>query len=210
MISGNSLVSKKEILEIIENDSLQIFKELDLKLLEEKIEKNVFVKEAVVLRDPLGVIKIEINERVPFAVLTSKNNSALSYLDEEGIVLQYRNLEDVIDVPLISISENFTSNIGEKIQNKNIINILNFLRDAKSNNRIFYYNVSEMKCDNKGNFIAYSAEKGLPILIGKNNIENKINNLNAFLLISQLKMIQIASDTSMQDLMNKLLSVLKT
>ncbi|MCQ2198905.1 MAG: hypothetical protein MJZ19_04205 [Paludibacteraceae bacterium] len=80
-------VSKKEIMSYLDRCEInpygQSFKNIDLRCIEKKLEKHLFIKEAQCYFSPNGTVNVEIRQRKP--VLRVSNGSAGGfYIDKEG------------------------------------------------------------------------------------------------------------------------------
>ena len=182
-VEGNSFLSKKEILSMIAEDTIKKFGEIDSKVLEEKIEANPYILNATCTKDAIGNLDILVKERNPFAMIYSSEENKLLFCSEDGTVFLHRQFLKSVDVPLINFKNEKLKIVNNKITNsKKITEALQFLKLANEENKTLYYDISEITDDKRGNMLIFTNQKAIPVLIGKNNFEQKTKILNTFLI----------------------------
>jgi cell division protein FtsQ len=137
-----------------------------------------YIKDAVVERSLPNSIHVQVVERVPIAIV---NRPETMYVDENGVVLPRSISHRLFDLPMISgISANEPLALGSIIKQPDIIEALQLLATMKIVNRPMYHNISEVQVRNGGDIVVYSAEGGVPIIFGRNEIPDKLVRLESF------------------------------
>jgi len=171
-VEGNILISAEAI---IKESGIKISSGLydyDLKDIEKRIEKNSYVKKAIVQRELPSIISIKVIERKPLAIYSSGD---LFYIDEEKKIMKYNLHHELLDLPVITgikIDTNMKSEILDTL-----IFTLKTLREKYIN---LYNQISEINILNQKEMIFYSNNFCVPIIVGSDNILHKIENLDAF------------------------------
>jgi len=88
---ANWFIDKKDILNIITSDGATAIRgrqlqRFDLKVLEDKIERNVWIADAQLFFDNKGILQVNVKERQPVARVFSVNGSTF-YIDSSGKLL---------------------------------------------------------------------------------------------------------------------------
>jgi cell division protein FtsQ len=137
-----------------------------------------YIKDAMVERNLPNSIHIQVVERVPIAIV---NRSETMYLDENGVVLPRSISHRLFDLPMISgISASEPMVLGSIINQPDVIEALQLLTTMKTVNRPMYHNISEVQVRNGGDIVVYSAEGGVPIIFGRDEMPNKLVRLETF------------------------------
>jgi len=151
---------------------------LSLAKISNSVERNPFVKQAIVVRALPYDLSITVHERNPIALLAidSPQEQMLS-VDNEGIVLPLplgrRN-----NLPIIA-------NIMERLQvgdtvTGTLMQAVKFICDADKIGPTLSANIAEVKLD-EDDLIAYTTTSSLPVIIGNSSFERKLIYLQSFL-----------------------------
>jgi cell division septal protein FtsQ len=70
--------------------------------------------------------------------------------------------------------------LGSIIKQPDIIEALQLLTTMKTVNRPMYHNISEVQVRNGGDIVVYSAEGGVPIIFGRDDMPSKLVRLETF------------------------------
>ena len=162
----------KELANVREGSPLY---QLSLLRISERLERNPFVKEAVVVRALPYDLAITIHERNPIA-LVSTVNSMLS-VDDRGIVLPVP-LERKNDLPVIT-NVKAQLQVGDTVKG-NLMQAVKFITDAGKYGPSLSASIAEVRLM-EGNIVAYATSSSLPIIIGKGDFERKLLYLHEFL-----------------------------
>lgn len=177
-VEGMKILSKEEIVRLMKLPPRVSMYELDLTSLQRNIQSNAFVKNVVVKRDAPSRLLVNIEERMPAALLTG---SELYYIDDEGVVLPYIASSDAYDIPIISGADsNSQIKAGRKILNSDIQEALEIIRIAKAASPEIYHAISEIRLRKGHDIVCYTFESGAPVIFGKGDIAQKIVKLDAF------------------------------
>jgi len=178
-ISGYNILEKKDYQVIVSEFKIESIKNYKLRQISNKIEKNPFVKAVQVSRQFPNVIKINIVERKPLAII---NLDEKLMIDNDGFVLPNHSYGDSVLIPVLS-GFNPAKDLypyGEKtlsIKVKEAISILNQL--SKSYNKL-YNNISEITLNNNDDYVIILSDRPTRVILGKKNIMTKLNILKTF------------------------------
>ncbi|WP_421870613.1 cell division protein FtsQ/DivIB [Marinoscillum sp.] len=100
---------------------------LDLKLLEERVESNPFVKEAQIYRDIKGNLLVKVDQARPIARIYNPHGPD-QYIDEDGRLLPV-NAKHTARVPIIETERSFSweRSLTETDYGNDILNLLNYI-----------------------------------------------------------------------------------
>ncbi len=162
----------KEIADVRPGASLY---HLSLLKISERLEKNPFVKEAVVVRALPYDLAITIHERNPIALVATAN-SMLS-VDKNGMILPLP-LERKNDLPVITDVQSQLQ-VGDTVKG-GLMQAVKFINDADKYGALLSASIAEVRLI-AGNLVAYATASSLPIIIGKGDFERKLLYLHGFL-----------------------------
>ena len=69
---------------------------------------------------------------------------------------------------------------GKPTKNRGALDALNLLAMAKEIDDDLYRNISEIRLDGGSDLLFYTAESGVPVIIGRSNVGSKLVKLDAF------------------------------
>jgi len=178
IVAGNRIVGTNEILQLTQVQMNTLLYKIDLTAIQRNVMSHPYIKDAVVERSLPNSIHVQVVERVPIAIV---NRPETMYVDENGVVLPRSISHRLFDLPMISgISANEPLALGSIIKQPDIIEALQLLATMKIVNRPMYHNISEVQVRNGGDIVVYSAEGGVPIIFGRNEIPDKLVRLESF------------------------------
>lgn len=178
IVQGLHILSVQQIFSLANIQLKTPFDSIDIFRIHKRILQQPFVKSARVTRHYPDAIDIQIVERVPIA---SVNNGHLNYIDTEKIVLPYIESSSSLDLPIISgVDGIHQSKVGEKIENPELAIAINLLQIAISIDSSLYHFISEINLNDGKDIILYSSDVGVPILLGRDDIEKKLLTLQTF------------------------------
>lgn len=177
-VEGNRNVPTKDILALAKvPENTKLF-ELDLYTIEQRVMKHAYVKSVAVLRDIPDRVRITIEERVPVAAMVADK---LYYLDEEGYVLPQIRSQHIFDLPVLSGSlGEGTILTGKKSTNKSTLDALYVLSVARQIDEELYLNISEINVKNNGDFVFYTSEFGIPVVLGRTQVGTRLVKFDGF------------------------------
>lgn len=178
VVEGNRIVSAAEVLRLAKVPAQNKLFDLDLYAIEQRVMKNAYVKSVAVHRDIPDRVRISIEERVPVAAMVADN---LYYLDEEGYVLPSVRSPYTVDLPVVSGSVSKDDVIvGKRSPNKNTLDALYVLSVAREIDEELLLNISEINVRNNGDFVLYTAESGIPVLLGRSRVGTRLVKFDSF------------------------------
>lgn len=175
---GNRILTSSELQRLANVPRSARLFDLDLTTIQQRIEKNPFVREAAVLRDLPDRIAIRIVEREPIAALSS---ARLLYLDAEGMVLPSVQSDHVFDLPVITGALQEEDCIpGRKVTGQSVQDALQLLRVAIELDENLYRRISEVNIRDSGDLVAYTVDFGVPVVFGRGDLAMKLVTLESF------------------------------
>ncbi len=179
-VEGISIISRDEIIRLLDLPKNVSLYNLDLMQLQRNIQANSFVKNVVVKRDMPNLLRVEIEERIPAAMLV--HGGEIFYLDEDGALLPYISTKETYDIPVISGADSLRGiKTGSKVNNADVLSALEIIRVAKIIGAEMHHAVSEIKLRKGHDIILYSFENGVPIIFGQGETEKKLVKFDEFL-----------------------------
>jgi cell division protein FtsQ len=143
-----------------------------------RVLRNPFVKDAAVHRDPPDRILIQIEERIPLAVIVS---GGMFYVDAEGMVLPLARSDSVFDLPVITgTAEKQQCVIGKRLSHQAIREALLVVRAAQLMDEGLYRRISEVHIDPSGDLLLYTADTGVPVILGHGDMISKLQKFQDF------------------------------
>jgi cell division protein FtsQ len=177
-VEGISVISKDEIVRLMNLPPNVPMYEIDLTAVQRNILTNSFVKSAVIQRDAPSTIRVVVEERKPAAIL---NANELYYLASDGTVLPYIASEETYDIPVISGVDSLTGiKTGKKLLNAEVREALEIIKASKAAGKQLFHSISEIRLRKGRDLVLYSFETGIPIIFGKGDAVKKMVKLDAF------------------------------
>jgi cell division septal protein FtsQ len=129
-------------------------------------------------RDIPNRVRISIEERIPVAAIVLDK---LYYLDSEGYVLPPARSQFIFDLPVLTgaLPENEFA-AGKQTKNKNVRDALYVLSVAKDVDEEMYRNISELRLDGMKDFVFYTAEFGIPVVLGREQVGPRLVKFDSF------------------------------
>ncbi len=178
VVEGNRIVPSREIIDLADVPLAELMFAMDLYAIEQRVQKQPYVKSAAVRRDLPDRIRITIEEREPVAVLAQ---GTLYYVDVEGYVLPAMRTEAAFDLPVVSISLTPRECIpGRQTTNTTVREALEILALARRVDEALYRNISEINVNGTHGFVFYTAEFGIPVYLGRERIGAKLVTFSEF------------------------------
>lgn len=177
-IDGNRLVSTNEILQLTQIQNGSLLYQTDLTGIQRNLISHYYIKEAIVERNLPNTIHIQVIERIPIAMI---NASEPLYIDEYGTLLPKTVARKLFDLPLLSgLAMNQQLPLGTTLTIPDVQEALQLLLALRVLNRPMYHMISEVQLRSGGDIILYSAEGGVPIIFGHNELPSKLARLEVF------------------------------
>ncbi len=179
LITGENILEKSDYIELVGEIENQSIKDIDLEGLSEKLEQNPFVKAARVSKRYPNLIKVDIVEREPIAIL---NNKVQLMIDNEAVILPNNPFTENALIPVLSGFNPANDLYPEgqvtfSIKVKEAIGILNFIQ---KNYDDFYEEISELTINKNDEYVIILSDQPTKIILGRDNISRKIKILKNF------------------------------
>ena len=176
--SGNRIVSTAELVRLANIARGGRLSDVDLGAARKRVLKNAFVRTASVHRNLPDRIEIRVEEREPVAALA---NERLMYVDADGMVLPPVRSEYLFDLPVITGAPALeTCAAGKVVTHPAIKEALRLILAAHGLNESVYRRISEVHILPGGELMLYTAEFGVPVLVGRGDLVNKLVRLEGF------------------------------
>ena len=181
---GQFFIDKKDVYSIVSlNGTEHIegspFKRLNLKLLEERLNKNSFVKNAEVYTDLSGHLFVDVEQKQPIARILKSNGKGF-YIDADG---KNFPLSDNYTARVLTLDGAYTKNF--KLEKDLIDQKKHFpyikLIDAIYKNRFLKGMIAHIEIDKKGETTFYPQLENVYFRFGKaERIEDKLDKVFLF------------------------------
>lgn len=177
VVDGNRILAAKDILTLATVPDNSLMFNLDLYAIEQRVRKNPYVKSVAVHRDIPNRIRISIEERVPVAAVVMDR---LYYLDADGYVLPPARSQSIFDLPVLTglPSGEFVS--GVRTKNRDAFDALSILAVAREIDDELYRNISEIHFEENRDAVFYTAEFGIPVVLGREQVGINLVKFDSF------------------------------
>ena len=177
--SDTDILDKKNYSSILNQVPKEELAGMKIKEINKIIEQHPYVKAARISNRYPNIIKIEIVERRPLAILEV---NPLIMIDCHGYILPYKNNFKDIDLPILAniIDLKNPINFGEK-STSNIINkAVSWLSYIEKNHLYLYENISELKVTSSDELELILSDYPTKIFFGQKRVKSRINSLIKF------------------------------
>ncbi|MDP1678240.1 MAG: FtsQ-type POTRA domain-containing protein [Bacteroidota bacterium] len=177
-VEGVSVVSKEEVVRLINLPPNVPMYQLDLTTIQKNLLANSFIENVIVQRDAPSTLRIIIQERKPSAILVANE---LYYIAGDGTVLPYIASSETYDIPVISGVDSLNKiKTGQKLINADVQEALEIITASRMTSENLFHAISEIRLRKGHDLILYSFETGAPIIFGKGDAVKKMVKLEAF------------------------------
>jgi len=178
VVEGNRILADKEIVALAKVPMNTLLFDLDLFAIEQRVLQNEYMKSVAVHRDLPDRIRISVEERVPVAALLLEK---LYYLDADGYVLPAVQSRHVFDLPVLTgVLDGREFSPGKPIRNKDVLEALRVLSLARQVDDDVFRNISEICVASGKDFVFYTAEFGVPVILGREEIGIQLVKFESF------------------------------
>ncbi len=177
-VHGNAIVEEDEILSRAGVKTGSPLYGVDLGTVERNVLGNRIIRSVAVNRELPDRIVITVEERCPVAALAV---GTLVYLDESGCMLPPVRSPMVVDLPLLTggIGQtDFTP--GKTIEGAAAREMLAIVLMARATSEELARNISEIHRTVEGEIVLYTAEYGIPVILGSGEMPAKLVKLDGF------------------------------
>ncbi len=177
-VEGNRIVPAQEIMMLANIQKDTRISAVELTAIRNRVLQNPFIKDAIVRRDLPDQITVSVSERTPVAFIGS---GELLSCDAEGIVLPHVTSNEVTNLPLISgVVDAAELQPGKSIPDSGLRQALELILSAATIDSSVYQLISEVRPVNNREMIMYTTDGGVPVMIGRGKIAEKIAILSSF------------------------------
>jgi cell division protein FtsQ len=177
-VNGEHILSAREILDLAGIERTQKLYGLDINAVRRRVESNPYIQSASVTRDVPGTVVITVHERSPVAAIVADRTV---YLDDSAHVLPPVKSSLLLDVPILTgVITPSESTTAPGAPASGVREALAFLDTARAFGDDLYHRISEVHIAADGGLICYTAEQGVPVIIGRGEFAAKLARLDAF------------------------------
>lgn len=178
-VTGTSFASTEDIARLAGVSDTASLMHLNLLAIQARVQKNPFVREALVRRDPPNVLSIEIAERRPIAYLYA--GGAEWFIDTEGAVFPVVRTHTTQDLPILTGALPSRLRSGEHLQDPKVLEALSVLAAARKLDERVYDLVSEVVVSPRRDIIFHTISGGVPVIVGPAaNLDHKLRAFRIF------------------------------
>jgi cell division protein FtsQ len=175
-VEGNVLVATQEILRLANVAPRALLVDVDLAAVRKRVVQNPFIRSVSVNRDGPEGITIDVEERIPLALLAVDR---LLYIDAEGVVLPVSGTGRLLDLPVITgaLPECVP---GYRVKEPAVREALDLLLLSRQVGDDLSRRISEINIQGGGELIVYTSELGVPVIFGKGDLPMKLATFDGF------------------------------
>ena len=178
-VTGNVTLSKDEIFDFAKlTDSLVLSNSISLEMIESRISKHPNIKSVNAARDN-GIIKIEITEKTPFAMVT--NGSSVFLVDNALNLYNLKKENTGLDLPVISgMSKDMDIDYLTSTDLRNLKIAQYIISKSAKLDRVLYNFISEINFSDSVGITLYTTEDAMPVyLIDYSFLNYQVRNSKA-------------------------------
>jgi cell division protein FtsQ len=177
-IEGVRIVPSEEIFHLAAVPMEKQLSDVNLSEVRDRVRRNPFVKDVAVHRDPPDRILIQVDERVPQALIAAHR---MLYVDADGMLMPVIRSDNAFDLPVITGAAEIQScEIGNRLTHPAIREALLLVMVARQLDDGLYRRISEVHIDASGDLLLYTADGGVPVVVGRGDITTKLEKFEAF------------------------------
>lgn len=152
--------------------------DVSLTEIRDRVRRNPYVKDVTVHRDPPDRIVIQVEERAPVAVIAA---SRMLYVDADGLILPLMRSDSVFDLPVITGAADVQQcEPGKRLSHSAIREALLVVRAAQLLDEGMYRRISEIHITPSGDLLMYTADTGVPVMLGRGDMTTKLEKFHEF------------------------------
>jgi len=173
-LKGTTYITSDEIKLLYQSDTTSKQQSFDLAQTRDLVLKHPFVRNASIEHINSRNVAITITERKPIAVILNSNGT-LKYVDDENVILPYRVINGMADLPLLRGITLNSTDIIDTVQLQQCVEILRLLSGDTLRN--VGSDISEVIYNRQNNTVRLkTSESNAVILLG--SVETAKSNLN--------------------------------
>ncbi|HTY57364.1 MAG TPA: FtsQ-type POTRA domain-containing protein [Bacteroidota bacterium] len=175
---GNAIVADSDIVRLAAIPRNGKLFDIDLNGVRQKVQQNPFMKRVSVVPEIPDGIAITVVERKPVAAIVTER---ILYLDEEGYVLPPVRSAGVLDLPVLTGDLPAADcQPGRQIRSRRLREALEILTVAERIGDGLQHMISEVHCQGDSTYVLFTAESGIPVLLGRGDVALKLVTLDGF------------------------------
>jgi cell division protein FtsQ len=177
-VEGNRIVPGADLIRLAAVPMDKRLYDIDLAAVCERLRKNPFLKKVDVHRDPPDHVLIRVEERVPLAVIAA---ARMCYLDADGMLMPVIRSDNAFDLPVITGADDVqTCEVGKQLTHPAVREALVLVLAAQQLDEALYRRISEIHIQPSGDLLMYTADAGVPVVVGRGDITSKLAKFDAF------------------------------
>lgn len=178
-LTGNQYLDSGELVQWLELPAHQILTDINLSVMQTRLETHPYVKAARASRDFPSSLQIDVVERLPVAYI---NQSPFHLIDEEGVILPARDQVFEFDVPTLSgfnpAEELYP--VGERCLSQKILEAVGYLNLILWRYPALYDDLSEVRINAGDEYVLYLTQYPTEILLGASELPERLSLLHEF------------------------------
>ena len=176
-IEGNTQLHREEVLSLLQMKRDSLLMEFNTEQMQNSLLKHSWISSAEITRMFPSELQIVISERTPIAMLTGTETF---YVDSDGVVLKELEGRKPFDVPIISSASGSQKISYGEIIPRQLNSSLRVANIVFNEHKDVYHLLSEIHTDENGDVVLYTFDGAIPILLGKNEMQEKLWNVAEF------------------------------
>ncbi len=175
---GMRILSAADVVTLANIDRNQKLFSVDLNAARRRVEANPFVRSASVTRDAPGRVTVTVRERVPVAAILTDRRL---YIDDSACVLPAVKTDQLFDLPFLTGALPAAECLpGRTLKAPAVREALALLASARAIGDDLYHEISEVHINTDGGLLCYTAESGVPVLMGRGALPEKLAKFDGF------------------------------
>jgi cell division protein FtsQ len=177
-VGGNAIVSSAEILRLAAIPPRAKLFAVDLAAVQKRVLQNPFIRSVSVNRQGPEGVRLTVTERRPVALLAA---AQLLSVDEEGTVLPAVRSDQLFDLPVLTGAIPPAECVpGKRITGYAVHEALGALAVARRMDDDLFRRISEIAVSETGDLVMHTAEAGVPVILGRNDMPMKLVTFDGF------------------------------
>ncbi|WP_020675404.1 cell division protein FtsQ/DivIB [Geopsychrobacter electrodiphilus] len=173
-ITGEKQLSREKILALSDIQNGVSTFALDLALIGRKIEENPWVKSARVERIFPRQVNIQVEERVPLAII---NLGYLYYLDQSGEVFKVLGQDDSLDFPVVTGFDRADLLARPEAGRQQLGQVVALIENLSQRKSFNLTEVSEIHQEQNGGLTLFTQNGGVKVKLGIGRLPEKLTRL---------------------------------
>lgn len=178
VLEGINILPETQIRALANISANTILDTIDIYQIRNRILQQPFIKSVRINRQYPDAVSIQVSEREPIATV---NAGHFRYIDENKVLLPYNEIALKLDLPIISGIDGLVgAKLGIPISNEEMSEAIGLLQTALELDSSLFRFISEINMNGGQDIIITSTDFGIPIIVGRGEIERKLLMLQTF------------------------------